>query len=236
MNIAIIMASGYESQFLAGKRQIPKDLLNLYRKEIIANSLMRFANNNLIDEIVVVTNLEYKQKVLSLIKEYNIPKIKAVISGGITRQTSVYAALKYLENFYINNNFNVIIHDAIRILVNDEVINKNIEALNTFEAVSTIIEMDEPLIYSKDAKNLDSTISIENAYIMQTPQSFKFDTILSAHNFALHLNINNSIDDACLMKLFNKDVHLIKGDKMNVKASTNDDLIIIKSIMEHFKK
>ena len=38
------------------------------------------------------------------------------------------------------------------------------------------------------------------------------------------------------MKLFNKDVHLIKGDKMNVKASTNDDLIIIKSIMEHFKK
>ena len=99
MNIAIIMASGYESQFLAGKRQIPKDLLNLYRKEIIANSLMRFSNNNLIDEIVVVTNLEYKQKVLSLIKEYNIPKIKAVISGGITRQTSVYAALKYLENF-----------------------------------------------------------------------------------------------------------------------------------------
>ena len=89
MNIAIIMASGYESQFLAGKRQIPKDLLNLYRKEIIANSLMRFSNNNLIDEIVVVTNLEYKQKVLSLIKEYNIPKIKAVISGGITRQTSV---------------------------------------------------------------------------------------------------------------------------------------------------
>lgn len=236
MNIAIIMASGYETQFLAGTRQIPKDLLDVYRKEIIANSLMRFSSNSLIDEIVVVTNLEYKQKVVSLIKENNIPKIKAVISGGITRQSSVYAALKYLENFYSNDNFNVIIHDAIRILINDEVINKNIEALEDYEAVSTIVEVNEPLIYSKDQKNLDSTISIDNAYIMQTPQSFKYDTILSAHNFALHLNINNSIDDACLMKLFNKDVHLIKGDKMNVKASTNDDLIIIKSIMEHFKK
>ena len=66
MNIAIIMASGYETQFLAGTRQIPKDLLDVYRKEIIANSLMRFSSNSLIDEIVVVTNLEYKQKVVSL--------------------------------------------------------------------------------------------------------------------------------------------------------------------------
>ena len=70
---------------------------------------------------------------------------------------------------------------------------------------------------------------------MQTPQSFKFDTLCSAHLFALNLGENDAIDDASLMKLFNKNVYLIKGDRMNIKPNTNDELIIVKSILEHFK-
>ena len=161
MNIAIILATGNSVQFLSGNRNIPKDILELYKKEIIANSLLRFSNHKLIDQIVVVSNLEYQSKLESLIDEYQITKVKAVLSGGITRQASVYASIEYLRKFYTENNDNIIIHDASRVLVNDKIITKHIDALKEHEAVSTILKVHDPLIVSSDSTTLENNLILK---------------------------------------------------------------------------
>ena len=233
MNIAIILATGNNTKFLGENKDLPKQVIDIYRKEVIAYSLESYSNHPLIDEIVVVCNLEYQKKCEDIIKKYDIKKVKGVVSGGVTRQSSVLSALEYLSSFYKLDNENVIIHEADRIIISEELISNHIEALDTHDAVSTITSLNDQIILSEDGVSLDKTLDMNKVYMMQTPQSFKYDLLYSAHKFALNLELKDSIDDASLMKLFNKDVYLLKESKHNLKIVSIDDLEILKGLLEN---
>lgn len=232
MNIAIILAGGHGARFLNESNKLPKQFYEFCRKEVIAYSLETFNKHSLIDKIIIVSNIEYIKKTEEIVKKYNFDKVIAVVPGGVTRQASVYSAIHYLTYNENVGNANVIIHDAARLLVSNQVITSNIKALESCNAVTTILPCTDSIIYSEDGEQYTNSLDREKIYMVQTPQSFKLDVLRSAHKFAQSLNIMDSSDDASLMKLLNENVILVKGNKANMKLTTEEDLIFIKAIFE----
>ena len=234
MNIAIILAGGYGSRFLNESNKFPKQFYEFCRKEVIAYSLDTFNKHPQIDQIVVVSNIEYIKKTEEIIKKYNFEKVVGVVPGGITRQASVYSAIEYISQLPVGNP-NVLIHDAARLLVSKQVITNNIKALENAKAVSTILPCTDSMVFSENGTTITESLDRNKIYVVQTPQSFKLDVLRTAHKFAQTLDRYDFTDDASLMKLLNEDVVLVPGNKANMKLTTEEDLIFIKAIFENLQ-
>lgn len=235
MNIAIILAGGNGNRFLSDTVKFPKQFYEFCRKEVIAYSLETFSSHPKIDKIVVVSNYEYIKKTEEIVSKYGFNKVIGVCPGGITRQASVYSAIDFLSRDPNIGNPNIIIHDAARMLVSKKIISDNIDALEDHDSVATIIGISDTVIEAEDNK-IKTTLDRSHVFLMQTPQSFKLDLLRSAHKFAQTLSINDATDDAQLMKLMNKDVFLVMGDKANMKLTTEDDLILLKALLDNQKE
>ncbi len=118
MNIAIIIAGG------SGQRtgqDIPKQFINVYDKPILIYTLEGFQKHPQIDEIGLVCLDGWHDVVRAYAKQFNIDKLKWIISGGETAQESIREGVYYLEG-KCSEEDTIIIHDGIRPLVDDSVL------------------------------------------------------------------------------------------------------------------
>ncbi len=118
MNIAIIIAGG------SGQRvgqDIPKQFINVYDKPILIYTLEGFQKHPQIDEIGLVCLNGWHDVVRAYAKQFNIDKLKWIISGGETAQESIREGVYYLEGKCSEEDV-IIIHDGIRPLVDDSVL------------------------------------------------------------------------------------------------------------------
>lgn len=228
MNIGIILAAGSGQRMGIDK---PKQFIDVYGKPLLIHTLENFDINQDIDYIAIVCKEEWKEEIKIWIRKYGVNKVKWIINGGDTRQESIYNSLKHIEGECSKDDI-VVIHDAARPLVSQRIISENIEYAEIFDAVDTVIPSADTIIKTIDAKCIDSIPERHNLYLGQTPQSFKYGTINDAHRNALNKEKVNATDDCQLVIDINKNVHLVKGEKLNFKITTFEDLIIFKSILK----
>ena len=118
MVTAIIMAGG------AGARMgqdIPKQFINVYDKPVLLYTLEGFQKHPMIDAIEVVCLEGWKDILWAYAKQFNIDKLKWVVSGGETGQESIRNGVFNLEG-KVSPEEIVVIHDGIRPLVDDMVL------------------------------------------------------------------------------------------------------------------
>ena len=147
LNIAVILAGG------SGQRAggcIPKQFKKINDKTILVYSLEKFNSAPSIDEITVVIHPEWRRECEHILSDCRISKVKHLLDGGKERYHSVLAALK----FYAGRPCNLLIHDAVRPLVTQRIIEEVITELQTYKAVNvaipatdTIIEVDPTHTY-----------------------------------------------------------------------------------------
>ena len=206
MNIAIILAGGSGTRF---KSRIPKQYFKIGNKSIINYTIDAFEKSSLIDKVIIVVDKKY----INDISKKNPNHI--VVSGGKSRFESSYNGILACPK----NSKKVLIHDAARPFISQEIITSCIEALNNYEAVVTSIQTTDTVIR---AKNME-VIQVEDRnqiFLNQTPQGFKYKTILDAHK-----NRTGSVtDDISLLDLNETKCKVIKGSKKNIKITTNDDI------------
>ena len=126
----------------------------------------------------------------------------------------------------------VVIHDSARPLISQRIINENIEGAKEFGAVDTVIPSADTIVKSIDENTIDSVPLRKELYLGQTPQSFKYSMILDAHNKAIENNNLEATDDCQLVLALKKDVHLVRGDKLNFKITTFEDLLLLKAVIK----
>ena len=230
MNIALIVAAGNGTRM--GEVEKPKQFLLVNDKPLLIYSLETFNNHQLIDAIIVVTSKEYIGLVKDLVKQYQLSKVVDVVLGGSTRQESVHNGLMKAKEVAANiDNDIVLIHDAARPLVSQEIISNNILECEKYDAVTTVINASDTIVHSKNSDTVNDVPLRKELYQSQTPQSFKLSLILSAHDSAKVKKLDDVTDDAQLVLLLNKEVHLVKGDKRNFKITTFDDLLMLKALL-----
>lgn len=230
MNYALIVAAGSGTRM--GNNLKPKQFLLLKNKPLFIYSSETFNNHPDIDKIVIVTAQEYIDEVKDLCQKYKITKLVDVVIGGKTRQESVYNGLLKIKS--LSNNLDsdiVLIHDAARPLVDQDIISNNIKECLINDAATTVIPASDTIIRSLDEKIINDVPLRKELYQSQTPQTFKLALILSAHELAKKNNCLDITDDAQLVLKIGKNVHLVKGNKRNFKVTTSDDLAIFEALI-----
>ena len=117
-NIAIIIAGGSGSRM---GQDIPKQFINVYDKPVLIYTLESFQRHPLIDAIEVVCIDGWHDVLWAYAHQFNISKLKGVVSGGNTGQESIRNGVFNLEDKAGDDDI-VIVHDGIRPLVDAEVL------------------------------------------------------------------------------------------------------------------
>ena len=228
MKIAIILAGGSGTRMGS---DIPKQFIDIYGKPLIIHTIEAFDINPNIDYIAVICKNEFKEDLTIWIRKYGISKVKWIVDGGNTRQESVYNGINQLSDFCSNQDI-VVIHDAARPLISQRIINENIESAKINKAVDTVIPTTDTIIRSIDGSVIEEVPVRRELYLGQTPQSFEYALIKKAHEEAKKENNLNATDDCQLVLKIGNKVSLVKGDKLNFKVTTFEDLLILKSVIK----
>ncbi|MEM2297652.1 MAG: 2-C-methyl-D-erythritol 4-phosphate cytidylyltransferase [Ignisphaera sp.] len=223
--LAIILAGGRGERF---RDEIPKQFVNLAGKPIICHTIEKFEKHPLIDEIYIVIPEEFYHYTLELVKARSYKKVTKILIGGRTRQESsrvgVFATPDDVEN--------ILIHDAVRPFVSEEIINDVIKALEKFEAVDTAIPVTDTIIEAKE-KIIVNIPKRDYLYRGQTPQGFKSKIIKKAHELALRDGINNAPDDCSLVLRYGlAEIYVVEGSEFNIKITYPLDLHLADKILQ----
>lgn len=217
---AIIAAGGRGTRMGAAKNKV---FLELAGKEVIARTIEVFENNSLISDIVIVTGKDDIEECNRLIKKYGYKKIITVTEGGSTRRRSVYNGLKHAKQELIA------VHDAARALVTDEIISEAIKAAEKYGAAAPGVLCKDTLKKADSSGFIENTLDRSLVYQIQTPQVFKREVIISAHEAAEEFE---ATDDCALAERMGVKIKITAGSYENIKLTTPEDMIIGENILK----
>ncbi|WP_109553430.1 bifunctional cytidylyltransferase/SDR family oxidoreductase [Escherichia coli] len=232
-NIAVILSGGMGSRFGG---TLPKQFTKLAGKAVIEYTVEAFEKSLNIDEIIIVSHPSYVDLIWKFVKKNQWKKITKVFNGGKERFDSTYSALQGLEGE--DNNSNILLHDAVRPLINESIINNCIDALRNFEAVDVVIPSADTLVEVYD----DGCISnIPNRAIMrrgQTPQAFKLGTLKQAYQRAINAQRFSFTCDCGVVRSMVPGVRVatVVGAESNMKVTHPIDLFIAEKLLQEANK
>ncbi|MCR4831293.1 MAG: 2-C-methyl-D-erythritol 4-phosphate cytidylyltransferase [Pseudobutyrivibrio sp.] len=222
MNIAIVLSGGTGTR-LGG--DIPKQYVEVGGKPIIVYSLEPLTKSKYIDKIQIVAEETWVSTIEKWAKDFALEdKIAGYSKPGVNRQLSIYNGLKDVADFAGDESF-VMIHDAARPNLTEDIISKSIEAMDGYDGVIPVLPMKDTVYLSKDGKQIDSNLKREEIFAGQAPETFVLGKYLAANESLVEsgkiLKINGSTEPAIIAGM---KMHMIDGDEGNYKITTKDDL------------
>lgn len=229
MNIALIIAGGMGERM---NQDIPKQFINVYDKPVIIYTLEAFQRHPNIDVIEVVCIDGWQEILLSYSKQFAITKLKNIVCGGYNGQDSIRNGLYDIASRYNGSDDIVLIHDAIRPMISEEIISDNIRTCRSYGNAITVIPCTAAMLYTDDGLLSTKQVARDNLKITQTPQAFYVNDILDAHKEALDKGITNSVASCTLYIELGRQLYMSIGSEKNLKLTTTEDIEIFKSLLQ----
>ncbi len=226
MNLVyIILAAGLSERFRSKHNNIEKQFFLINKKSILEICIENFIKSKLDNKIFIVVSETRYNDAVKICNKYNL---SSPIIGGKTRQESVFNALKKIENY---NPKNVIIHDAARPYINKNIIEKLILNMkNNVSCVVPTLNVSDAIVKNKTNKKV-KYLNKKNFLLIQTPQICNFENLIMSHKKVYKKQ--NYDDDSLLLMENGFEVKYIKGDPKSLKITYEEDLHLIKSILEN---
>ena len=222
---AIIPAAGKGARL---KDALPKPFVLINQKPIVVFSLKILEESRLVDSVILVAGPKYLSDFRKIAGKYRFKKVKAIIAGGATRRESVRLGLAALDA----DTQYVLIHDAARPLLTLELIRKSIAAARGRAAAVTAVPVKSTIKTVNAGGIVEKTLERKRVWEVQTPQVFKRNIILRAHQKNKEID---PCDDAVLVERLGKKVKVVMGDYKNIKITTRDDLVLAKVFLDSRK-
>lgn len=229
MNIALLTAAGSGSRM---HQDIPKQFLHVDNKPIIIYTMQAFENNPQIDAIVVVTMDSWKDFIWAYAKQFNITKLRWVVSGGATGQESIHNGLMALKETCEPTDV-VLVHDGNRPLITNDIIADSLSTFSKYGSAVAAIPCTEAVFKSADSLSYTISIPREQLFRTQTPHTYTLGKLLWAHEQAAERNITNTTASCTLMQALGETVYLSQGSEKNFKLTTTDDLDIFRAFLNN---
>ena len=229
MNIAIIIAGGI------GKRMgenIPKQFIEINNKPVFIYTLETFEKHPMIDAIELVCIDGWQEKAMEYIKKFNITKLKWLVTGGKTGQESIRNGVFNLEK-RCNNDDNIIIHDGVRPLLDEDVLTDVIEKCEKYGNGVSSMPYNEQIFLIDNEETTSQYIPREKLRRVVTPQAYKFQKLDWAYQEAFDKKIGiygSSYTNTMRVELGEK-LYFAKGSEKNIKLTTKDNLEIFRSYL-----
>ena len=220
---AVIVAAGTASR-MGG---IDKMMAELGGEPVVLRTLRAFQSCDAIREMVVVTRPELILPIRELCG--GLPKLRAVVAGGATRQDSVMLGLNALSQ----DAELAAIQDGARPLVSPALIDRVVRAANSYGAAAPALPVKDTIKTAKDGL-VTETPDRSTLWAVQTPQVFDYDLLRGALLQAQKQGLSVTDDCSAVEKLGMK-VKLVAGDEKNLKITTPFDLAVARLILEEDK-
>lgn len=235
-NIAMIIAGGVGARVGAA---VPKQYIKVKGKPILAYTLEAFQNFAPIDAITVVCQKEWEDDIREMAKTYQIDKLTHIFYSGELGQDSIRNGVFGLEQYYDKDDL-ILIHDAIRPLVDSEVLGdcirvarENGNAIVCIPCVTTMLEKERDALGEK-GKGLESSLGVYPRDLImetQTPQAFTLGLLGACHREALEKGIRNETASCALMTRLGHRVYFSKGSEKNIKITVPEDIDLMEALI-----
>lgn len=226
MKTVVIIPAGGAGQRL--KSRVAKQYLPLDAVPVLVHTLRVFQESPVVDDIILVLPQDDVAHVRQdLIEKYGMSKVVAVVAGGPERQDSVKNGLDAIRG----NASLIIVHDAVRPFVTDQMIGRVADAARDCGAAVTGVQVKDTVKTTKDDQIIQSTVPRENLWLAQTPQAFRFNILKDAYRRAYEENFYGT-DDAALVERIGKEVKMVEGSYDNIKITTREDMRIAEAFMK----
>ncbi len=237
--IVIIPAAGLGTRMAGAAKDAAKPVLSKQFTElagvpIIIRTLRKFAELPEVSEIYVALRKTEQEQFRPRLEQANLAKPVRLVDGGENRQESVANALAAVD---ASPDDIVLVHDAVRPLVDREVIVNVIEqvkksgaAIAGVPAVDTIKQVER----TAEGAVITTTVPRERAVLAQTPQGFKFTIIKKAFDEALADGFVGT-DEASLIERMGGEVSVVMGSPRNLKITTPADLELAEFYIQNKK-
>lgn len=218
MNIAIILSGGVGTRMGAN---IPKQYIEVAGKPVLSYCIDTFNNCKRIDAFVIALANDWKEFVE---KNTSVNKPLYYTEPGETREHTIYNALKFLKSVGYSDDDIVIIHDAVRPLVSNQLIVDCLDGASKYDAAIATIDVKDTIYMSEADNCITSVPKRSNLHAGQTPEAFKLGKYLKIHDECTYEEICAVTGGAefayrCGLKVF-----LSKGSEINFKLTTIEDL------------
>lgn len=235
-NIAVILAGGTGTRVGGG---LPKQLLPLEDgRSILEHSVEAFEQAACIDGIGIVMHPDYIACAEEMLLRNGWQKVAFIIAGGKERWESSVNAIREIEQrigvpilqpSYNHPITNILLHDAARPFVSQQIISDVCKALETREAVTVATPATDTMYaISQNASGLMVQDIPPQATLMcaQTPQAFRLEVITKAYDRALQDPDLQATDDCGIVHRYLPEVPIciVQGDPANRKITYKEDI------------
>lgn len=229
MNYGLIIAGGSGNRM---GQDIPKQFMHVDNCPIIIHTLKAFQQHPDINGIAVVCLSGWETVLQSYANQFSIDKLRWIFPGGQNGQESIHNGIYGLKEAGCADDDLVLIHDAVRPLLSQEIISSNIAICKKYGYAITGIKCREAILESEDGFTTSTSIPRDKLIRTQTPQTFRLKNIIAAHEAAKERGINNSVASCTLMAEIGAiEMHIVPGSEKNIKITTVEDLEILKALM-----
>lgn len=233
-NIALILAGGSGNRM---GQDIPKQFIHVDGCPIIIHTLSAFQNHPGIDGVAVVCLEGWETVLQSYANQFFITKLKWIFPGGRSGMESIHNGIYGLKDAGCKDEDLVLIHDAVRPLLPQDIISSNIAVCKKYGYAITGIKCREAILESEDGFTSTKSIPRDCLIRTQTPQTFRLGDIIKAHEEAKEKGITDSVASCTLMaELGGREMHIVPGSEKNLKITTIEDLELIKALMKLARK
>lgn len=220
----VIMAAGSGSRMGA---ELPKQFLELDGKAILHKTIELF--RDAVPGVRVITVLP--EAYIDYWKDYcirrNFTCPQVLVKGGITRFHSVKNALERVPDGAL-----VAVHDGVRPLVTERFLREIFAAAEDVNGLIPVLPcIDTMKVLKSENEVLKSVSGVEAdrsvLYGAQTPQIFRSELLKQAYQQPFSPAFT---DDASVMEKNGKSLSYVIGERLNIKITTQEDLILARAI------
>ena len=220
-NYAIIVAGGSGSRMHS---VVPKQFLLLNGLPVLMHTINTFNNCQAKPQIIVVlpsTSHDYWNE-LCQTHHFDLPH--QLIDGGETRFHSVKYGLGLIDDEHAI----VAVHDAVRPLIDKEIIDESYECAAQYGNAIVAIKSRDSVRQIKDHRSV--SLVRDEIYLIQTPQTFQFAQLKSAYQLPYNPNFT---DDASVVEQMGVNINLIGGSYQNIKITFPEDIAIAEFLLKN---
>lgn len=227
-HIALLLAGGSGVRMNAN---LPKQFLRIDGETVLLHTMRAFQRHPLIRDIYVVCAREWAAAVEKDAREGGVEKFRSTIEGGSTGFASLCNGITGLAGMVDDPTALVLVHDAVRPLITQDIITRNIAVCLTHGNAITALASHEAFLLSQDGKSSSGYLPREGMLRAQTPHTFPLATLTHMLQEARRLGIAQS---QSLFTLANEVGHtplyIAQGDALNFKITLPQDILIYQSL------
>ena len=230
---AILLAGGSGTRLGTGDN---KAYLPLGGHPLLVWSLVAFERCPRIDDIVLVTRAEDRERAFAAAAAADVTKLRAVVEGGPTRHASEQAGLDAIADAIADGTVTLVaIHDAARPFVSTELLDRLLDAADRHGGSAPALAVGAPFLVRTDDTEL-AAVATEDLRRMQTPQAFRAPGLLAAYRAATAAGFHGVDTVETVAHHGELTVVAVEGDARNRKVTFVDDLRAAELMARHWSE